>query len=172
MVLSTGHLLLIMIVFIGGMGWLIIFLYRLKFRIAQKVAKELGFQYFTLDTVPSQYVAQAQKLRRWASFEWLMVGNIEGKEVWFTQYLISGVGQNRYYYAICSFFETPRTFASPEEREGLQQKVKEIFSESVAVELSESGIFYYQVPPWPVKASKALPILQTVAKATLLIEKM
>jgi len=135
---------------------IIIFAFRLRANNVAKVAKELRWRaYLGADSLPPKYRNLGTFLHQFQSFEWLMVGEVNGHTLFFVQYITSRLSQFRYEYAIFSFFDPP---LSPQ---GIKEKVA-LLNLSHNFFVTEQGVFFTHTIPWALRITNVRPIIQKV----------
>lgn len=167
MVLKTWHLFLVFGVFIGFIFLVIFFVSQAKFKKSKNLASEFGFDYFDAKNIPKEYMEVSKHLRYFWGYEFLMVGQVQGRTVFFTQYLEKMASQLPYVYAVFTLFETPQVFTSDVQRIALQKKIDEILPGTI---VTENGIFYYHQIPWNVNKETLSPIIEKLVEVTRVIE--
>ncbi len=156
MVLTTVHLFFIMLAFVLIIVWLVIFFYRYKFQIAGRLAKELGFRFYAHEKdIPLEYKKLGEKLRNFKFFEWIIVGEVQGKKVFIVQYFINRPSQFPFHFAVFSLFEKEIS---------LREREEEGFS------ITESGVFSYPSIPWILKKEAVVSVLQKIVEVRKKIE--
>lgn len=167
MVLSGWQLLGILGFFFGGIFGIIFFVQKQKYGRVQKLAKEIGFSYFDQANIPAEFGFVSKSLRYFWGYEYLMVGMLGTKKVFFTQYLQKMASQLPYMYAVFVLFEKPKVFSSDEERKNIQVQIDHILSGAI---VTENGIFYYHPIPWTVHKKVLLPIMEKLVEVMNVIE--
>jgi hypothetical protein len=167
MILSGRGLLGILAFFFGGIFWIIFFVQKQKYLRGEKLAKEMGFLFFNQTTLPAEFDFVSKNLRYFWGYEYLLIGNIANKKVFFTQYLQKMASQLPYMYAVFVLFEKLKVFSSDEERKNIQIQIDQILGGAV---VTESGVFYYHPIPWTVNKKVLLPIMEKLVEVMKVIE--
>lgn len=168
MVLSTWHLILILGIFVCGTLGIIHFVGQAKNKKTQELAKELQFTFVDIDNIPAEFTPISSQLRYFWGYEFLMVGQMSGTQVFFTQYLEKMASQLPYVYALGAFFEKPLVFINDEQKLTLQKQVDLTAPGAI---VTEHGIFYYHPIPWNVQKQTLEPIFLQLVQAVHMIQR-
>lgn len=164
MVLTSFQLFFIFLLFVGFIIVVAIFAFRYRSKNVLQVARELGWKAYTSEeSIPVEYQDLGEKILQFQSFEWLMVGEVQGKKVFFTQYITTRLSQWRYEYAIFSLFDTP---FSDEKLEPVKTKHK--LPPDFLV--TRAGIFFSHGIPWKITHQNIFPIIEQVVEIRNQIE--
>ena len=156
MLLSGVDLLLIMIIFIALVGGLVVFFYRYKFQVASRLAKQLGFTaYLGEKNVPAEITKLGEHILEFRFFEWVLLGEIQGKKVFIAQYFINRATQYPFRFVAFTLFDTKQPGSPRQEGDFL---------------VTGNGVFYYRGTPFAWKKENILPILEKLVQTRSSIE--
>lgn len=157
MVLTGVHLLFIMVGFIIFIGGLVIFFYRYKFQIASRLAKQLGFTaYLSEKNIPAEVTKLGESILEFKFFEWVLVGEVQGKKVFLAQYFINRASQYPFRFVAFTLFDQKHDLKVQQEGDFL---------------ITGNGIFYYRGTPFAWRKETVSPILEKLVEVRTTFEK-
>jgi hypothetical protein len=170
MQIQTWQLFFVLILFIFGIGLLTVFIYRFKFTKIQRVAKIIGWKsYLGEANIPAEYKIYGANIRRFAWFEWILEGDVNGKKVFFAQYFLSGATQYPYRYVAFSFFDENISVLDVDREYG--PHFKDIFQNSSDFALSQDAVFFYRSIPWEMNQKNILSVAEKLSQVRNLVDK-
>ncbi len=157
MVLTGVHLFFIMLGFIVFVGGLLIFFYRHKFQIAKRLASQLGFTaYLSEKNVPAEITKLGESILEFRFFEWVLVGEHQGKKVFLAQYFINRASQYPFRFVAFTLFDQKHDLKVQQDGDFL---------------ITGNGIFYYRGTPFAWQKENVLPILEKLVEVRTSFEK-